>query len=329
MSDPNYETITVEAPKKIVIEALRSNQALTVSRVDDLESGQVDNQAKFAELQGQIDALRRLLPSPVVVKRGRVYVPLFMWPFQTINGARVFSPHWQAVIDAKKAFPDVIIYACINENNGDYSGGRSLWIEAQFLSLNPNPDIIRGVAALEAAGIQIGVYVYTEYGLRSAEVVKQRIRFAKARFPKAKFIFFDEQNGRPEFVEFYKDLTAYSKAQGFEFTIGNPGTGVPQNSIGACDVTMIYESAGLFSNELLEGRTFGMAKEKFGCFPYGVTTYDTTWIKQCLTKVGLIYVTDDATDASISPDRDTNPWNATSKHLLALCADVLASGTTN
>lgn len=315
-------------PSSGAFDALRYNVGRSILGVETILQELSDRlkqaEAKITELE------KRPVPlPPVSIKRARIYVPLFMWPYQTVNGARIFSPHWQAVIDAKKAFPDVEIYCCINENNGDYSGGRMLWTEAQFNSMTPNPDILRGVAALEAAGIKIGVYTYTDYRLRPVEIVAQRIRYARAKFPSAKFIFLDEQDSKLESISYYQGLTTFAKAQGFEFTIGNPGTGIPQAAVGACDVTMIYESAGLCPYDLINNRTFGLSKEKFGCFPHSVPTYDSAWVKHCMTKLAFVYATDDSTDSSISPDRDVNPWNTTSKHLLSLCADALASGDTN
>ena len=44
---------------------------------------------------------------------------------------------------------------------------------------------------------------------------------------------------------YYRNLTAFAKASAFDFTIGNPGTDTLPSYVGAVDVQLIYESAGL------------------------------------------------------------------------------------
>lgn len=309
-SIPDAQFETSQLPKRELLESF--NAALS-TQADDISA-----------MKDKIAFLMAQLP-----KRSKVYVPLFMWPYVSVNGVRQFSPHWQAVIDAKRACPDVVIYACINVGSGDYFKGPGLWDDNTFNTFTLPSDIATAVSQLLGAGVEVGVYLYSGYGTRPPEVIRQRIDLAKRLFPQAKFIFVDEEKGDLASAPFYRAITDYAKSQGFLFTVGNPGMAIQREAVGACDVTMIYEEAGLPSASTLDQRTFGLDKKYFGAFPHSVTAYDPLLVKALASHCGLFYLTEDSTIATISPDKDNNPWNTTTKYLPNICADSLASGAVN
>ena len=78
--------------------------------------------------------------------------------------------------------------------------------------------------------------------------------------------------------QYYKDLTAFVKANGMKFTIGNPGTSTRQSFVGSVDTALIYESAGYPSASDVISRTFNGQPNNtyFGIIPYGCPSLDTT-----------------------------------------------------
>jgi hypothetical protein len=321
----------ISVPSKATIDKLKVDTATTIGAVSavadrtQLLEMMLSEQTKAVNaLQSQVANLLSIAP-----KRSKIYVPLFMWPKEVVNGVRQLSRHWQAVIDAKKACPDCTIYACINVGSGDYFQSTGLWDATTFNSLTLNADIAQGVQALEGAGVEIGVYLYSDYGTRPLDVIKQRIDFAIKLFPNAKFIFVDEEKGDVANVEKYRTITAYAKSKGFSFTIGNPGASISKEAVGACDITLIYEDQGLPSVTSIDALTFGMDKKYFGAIPHSVTSYDSTLACKIMQRCGLFYATNDSTVTTTSPDSDTNPWNTTSTYLQKLTQDAMTTGIIN
>lgn len=84
-----------------------------------------------------------------------VIVPLYAYP----------GPMWQGLIQAKQAHPSVPVIAIINPDNGPGS-----W---------QDPTILQGVRSLQAAGITVVGYVYTQYAARSLSSVESDINAYK------------------------------------------------------------------------------------------------------------------------------------------------------
>jgi hypothetical protein len=120
-------------------------------------------------------------------------------------------------------------------------------------------------------------------------------------------------------------LTAYAKSQGFDLTIGNPGADSGPTHIGATDIIMIYERAGLptwgvYPDSLPDRRwQKEYDRHNFGMIPFRVSPWSTAlrdWVQQTKSAVGYIYITDD-------PGDDGNPWDTVSSYLGQLL-DTLA-----
>jgi len=158
-----------------------------------------------------------------------------------------------------------------------------------------------GIAGLTAAGIKVIGYVATGYTANSAASVKADIDRWKAFYPGLiTGIFFDEQSNKAGDVPYYRDLSQYTKAQGLPFTVGNPGTDTAESFVGALDMMLIYESAGLPSASQLGGWHANHAPSNFGIIPYA-TSLDPGWVRNARQHVQYIY---------LQNDNLPNPWDS-------------------
>jgi len=217
-------------------------------------------------------------PTTPTTTAGSTIVPLYTSPGDA---------SWNTVIAAKMAHPKVGVIAIVNPNNGP--GGAT---DSAYAS---------GIAKLTAAGIRVIGYVATGYTANSPASVKADIDRWKAFYPgQVTGIFFDEQSNKAEHVAYYRDLSQYTKAQGLSFTVGNPGTDTAQGFVGALDMMLIYESAGLPSQNAIAGWHASFAPSNFGIIPYA-TTLDATWVRNARKYVQYIY---------LQSDNLPNPWDS-------------------
>jgi len=197
------------------------------------------------------------------------------------------DPSWSAVIAAKMAHPKVGVVAIVNPSDGP--GGS---VDSGYTS---------GIAKLTAAGIRVIGYVATGYTARSPATVKADVDRWKAFYPgQVTGIFFDEQSNKAGDVGYYRDLSQYTKSQGLSLTVGNPGTDTAEAFIGALDVMLIYESAGLPTVSQMGGWHAKYAASNFGVIPYA-TALDATFVRNARQQVGYIY---------LQNDNLPNPWDS-------------------
>jgi Spherulation-specific family 4 len=204
---------------------------------------------------------------------------------------------WGAIIAAAEEHPTVHVVAIINPNNGpgsSQSGGYT-----------------SGIAALQAAHIEVIGYVATGYGSHSIASMEAEIAQWKSFYPTLQGIFFDEQSNATSDVAHYQTLSQYAKSQGLGYTVGNPGTDVPAAYVGAVDTMLIYESNGVPSVSSLASWS-AYAPSNFGVIPYAVSAMNTTFVKQARQYVEYIYLTNDDLP---------NPWDS----LTSYFSDLLAA----
>ena len=79
------------------------------------------------------------------------------------------------------------------------------------------------VAALVDGGVNVGAYVYSSYGERSAEEINQDIWLLAQSFEGLSAIFVDEVSGRADDIATYAAVVDYAHALGLR-VIFNPGT---------------------------------------------------------------------------------------------------------
>ena len=201
---------------------------------------------------------------------------------------------WNAIITAAVAHPTVHVVAIVNPSDGP----------------GPSKDsgYTSGIAALQAANIEVIGYVATGYGSHSIASMESEIDQWKAFYPTLQGIFFDEQSNSTSDVAHYQTLSQYAKSVGLAYTVGNPGTDVPAAYIGAVDTMLIYESNGVPSISSLS-QWSSYAPSNFGVIPYAVSAMDTTFVQQARKYVEYIYLTNDDLP---------NPWDSLTAYFSTL-----------
>jgi hypothetical protein len=208
---------------------------------------------------------------------GAALVPLYTYPS---------DPSWDTVIAAKAVHPTVGVVAVVNPANGP--GGAV------------DPGYASGIARLNAAGIKVLGYVATGYAVNDPGAVKANIDRWRTFYPgQIGGIFFDEQSVRAGDIPYYRDLSQYAKAQGLSFTVGNPGMDTAEGYVGALDMMLIYENAGLPTVSQLGGWHANHAPSNFGVIPHSAQM-DAGFVHEARRYVQYIYVQNDTLP---------NPWD--------------------
>lgn len=242
-------------------------------------------------------------------------VPLYSWPVKYVNGQRVLSDSWQGLYNIAVANPDLKITMILNPDNGNFGLGGGLLTQEQMASAQANPDILWAAQKMQSARIVTAGYVYTEYAARDPETCKQRIDLYK-RLYNTTGIHFDQMSNVAGNEPYYTSLSAYAKSSsGMAFTVGNPGTAVPESYVGTVDTIIVYEDRGLPSTSTLQARTFSgkYDRDNFAAIPHSVPRYDARWVEQARQAVGQLYVTNDTMP---------NPWDTLSKYTRQLARDL-------
>jgi hypothetical protein len=156
--------------------------------------------------------------------------------------------------------------------------------------------------------------VYTNYAARDHEICKQRIDLY-GRLYNTVGINLDQMSNVAGNEGYYGNLTAYTKNKGMTYTVGNPGTVIPESYVGTVDTILVYESSGLPAISTLKSRTFNGKYDmnNFGAIPHSVSSYSATWVNRAEDVVGYIYVTN---------DKMPNPWDTLSKYSRQLARDL-------
>ena len=201
---------------------------------------------------------------------------------------------WNAIITAAVAHPTVHVVAIVNPSDGPGSSKSSAYTS--------------GIAALQAAHIEVIGYVATGYGSHSIASMESEMDQWKSFYPTLQGIFFDEQSNSTSDVAHYQTLSQYAKSLGLNHTVGNPGTDVPAAYIGALDTMLIYESNGVPSISSL-AQWSSYAPSNFGVIPYAVSAMNTTFVQQARQYVEYIYLTNDDLP---------NPWDSLTSYFSAL-----------
>lgn len=328
MSDPLFIPVpSAEAYNKLSGEAaaLKAEVAGVQGELAEAKAEIAESKAQMAETFAKVATLEAALKK--VTRKSELYIPLYIWPTQTVSGVRSLNPHWQAVVDCKKMHPELVIIAVINPDNGNFNLGRDLLSQTLFDGARPNIDFAYGIQKLAEVGVIVAGYIYTDYGQRAHGIIEQRGRLYQKLYPQVSKIMLDEMESENlNLVQYYKTVTTMLKALGFDEMIGNPGAPCRREFIGSVDCIIIYESVGLCSLTELSRRTFNGEFDRFnfGVTPHSVTAYDSTWVREAAKCCGRIYLTPDSTNALTSPDKDSNPWNMLSPYCMPIAVDLLA-----
>jgi hypothetical protein len=223
-----------------------------------------------------------------------VIIPLYSYP----------GSSWNAIIQQKVAYPSVPITVIVNPSSGP--------------GASKDPNYATWINNLRSAGVNVLGYVYTSYGARSASSVVADINAYKAWYG-VNGIFLDEMSNVAGHESYYSALTSYAHSLGLNTVVGNPGAAVPSSYIGAVDVIVIYENAGIPSASALGSSTMGLSKSGFATMSYGVSSLTTSSVSAVAAYVGYVFITDESMP---------NPYSALPSYLAKLVSDLTATPST-
>jgi len=198
-----------------------------------------------------------------------IMIPLYTYP---TDGT------WAAVIQAKRAHPDVPFAAIINPASGP--------------GTSRDPSYAEGIKELQNAGVVVLGYVPTGYATGSDSAIGNLKAQVKAydRWYEVDGIFFDEMSGVVGHEGYYSTLDSFVKSLGENFTVGNPAATVPAGHIGTLDTLVIYENSGL--PDLSKFAYSGYDKSNFAIVAYGMASVARSFVARISGVAGWVYLTD-------------------------------------
>ena len=196
-----------------------------------------------------------------------IIVPLYTYPTDS---------SWSSLVKIKESYPSVPIIAIINPNNG--------------VGSSKDSNYVSGVKQLQAGGIEVLGYVYTNYGSRTAKTIEDQISDYKNWYG-VNGIFFDEMSSSGSSLSYYKILAAFVKSAGLAVTVGNPGTTISTNLVGVFSNICIYENPGMPTTSDINGYT-SYGRAGFSYIAYGVSNIPSkSTIEGTTNYVGYLYIT--------------------------------------
>jgi hypothetical protein len=222
-----------------------------------------------------------------------VIIPLYSYP----------GSSWNAIIQQKIAYPSVPITVIVNPSSGP--------------GASKDPNYVTWINNLRSAGINVLGYVYTSYGARSANSVVADINAYKAWYG-VNGIFLDEMSNVVGHESYYSALTSYAHYLGLDTVVGNPGATVPSSFIGAVDVIVIYENAGVPSASALGSSTMGLSKSGFATMSYGVSSLTSSSVRAVAAYAGYVFITDQGMP---------NPYSSLPSYFASLVSDLKATSS--
>jgi hypothetical protein len=204
-------------------------------------------------------------------------IPLYTYPT---------DPSWTTVANAKVDHPTLGVVAVINPSSGP------------GVALDTNYD--DGITSLQDAGVVVIGYVYTSYAARPVGDVQADVATYVDLYPQLEGVMFDEMSNVAGNEDYYQGLSEYAAGLGLDFSVGNPGVGVPESFVDTVDTMFVYEAAGLPDPDSLGGWPDGYDRGNFAIIPHTVAALDAMFVSDALGHVGWIYVTDDELP---------NPWD--------------------
>ncbi len=219
---------------------------------------------------------------------GGLMVPLYSYPGAT----------WRNLILAKQSNPTVPVVAVINPNNGP--GG------------SKDPNFVKGIKNLQAAGITVLGYVDTNYARVSENSVKSQVSRYKTWYG-VNGIFFDCMWNQKGDEIYYSTVSNYAHSLGLKMTVGNPGTSIAASYIGTVNILVIYESSGYPSVSYLAHTTSGHSKSNFAFIAYSVGKPSSTYVTSTLKYVSWMYITNAG---------GSNPYNSLPSYLSTLMHEL-------
>ena len=228
-----------------------------------------------------------------------ILIPMYVYPSDIYT-----NPVYNHLIDLKKTYHDVPVYAIINPASGPGTVTDGNYRVA--------------IDRLHGAGIIVVGYVHTSYTARPIEDIQNEIDLWQYLYPAIDGIFYDEMTNDDVqgHIDYYAELTRFSHDRGLYPTIGNPGAGTLGTYFenDAADVIVIHENGYWPSEADLKGDYAGgyaaYDYNRRAGLVYGQASMDLEQLKKLRKYLGLIYVTEDTLP---------NPWDS----LTGLMEDLL------
>lgn len=132
--------------------------------------------------------------------------------------------NWGTLVEQKKANSSLKMVAIVNQANGD------------FTQLSTSYD--DGIKTLAQSSIEPVGYVYSRYGKRSMDAIKENIDMWSNYSIEG--IFIDEVDDNGTFA-YYKELSDYIRSKGLK-VIMNPGSDIDGKFVALADIMVVVEN---------------------------------------------------------------------------------------
>lgn len=217
-----------------------------------------------------------------------VVVPLYIYP--VVSGV----DQWKPIKDAAIANPSVSFTVIVNPNSGPGSSKDTTYADA--------------IVQMKNAGVKCIGYVSTNYGAVAVATVKANMDKYRTWYPGVSGFFLDEMANSGNKEAYYQSLTDYATSIGKPYTMGNPGTAVPQSYFDTVTNTVIYETSPLPQmSQINLGPTFAPYRSAMIVYNVPASALNQTYINQASKYVKWFYITDDV--LSNPYDQLPSYWN--------------------
>jgi len=206
-------------------------------------------------------AVRPSYASPTGLDSG-VVIPLYNYPDST----------WTTVAQTARANPNVPIVVIVNPDSGPGS--------------SEDPNFLSGIQSLQAAGVTVIGYVWSDYAGAALSSLESQISQYKSWYS-VNGIFFDGMSNDASTSSYYSSLNSYVMSDGMTYTMGNPGTSVPDSMLGIFSTTNIYENPGYPT--IAEITYAGYPTSQVSFMAYGVT-YSASFVVSAAPLEGYMYI---------------------------------------
>lgn len=191
--------------------------------------------------------------------------------------------NWGTLVEQKRANFRLRMVAIVNQANGDFT--------------QPSANYEDGIEMLARNGIEPIGYVYSSYGKRSMDAIKENIDMWSNY--NIGGIFIDEVDDNETFA-YYKELSDYIRSKGLK-VIMNPGSDIDGKFVALADIMVVVEN---YYSKLLTQRSISYSGAKAALIhasPSSDEVIDEALAFAKRHKCAYVYVTD---------DKMPNPWDA-------------------
>lgn len=204
-----------------------------------------------------------------------ILIPFYIYPTEEAI---------QPLLDAKLSHPNVSMRVIMNPDSG--------------VGTSIDPVYVSAITTLQAAGIQVAGYVYTNYDARLIADVTAEITLWQTWY-NPDGIFLDAMGTS---ATYYGTATLFAKTLGMSFVVGNPGSNVNTSYTTEVDTVVIANNNTLPNlNNYANWKSAQLPKTDVGMLVYNISVFPLDWIYQAREFVGWFYVTDQG---------GMDPWGA-------------------